>query len=67
MAEKPLLERLTASDLFLLQWDEYGWASDIGRLAILDGTRPALVSATTHSDGEQKLLQQSAGAAAVGG
>lgn len=31
------LERLTASDLFLL-WDNYGWSSDIGALAILDGT-----------------------------
>lgn len=31
------LERLTASDLFLL-WDEYGWSSDIGGLAMLDGT-----------------------------
>jgi diacylglycerol O-acyltransferase len=33
-----LLERLTASDLFLLLWDDYGWSSDIGGLAILDGT-----------------------------
>ena len=32
------LERLTASDLFLLMWDDYGWATDIGGLAILDGT-----------------------------
>ena len=38
MAETRLLERLTASDLFLLQWDRYGWSSDIGGLAILDGT-----------------------------
>ena len=38
MAETPLLERLTASDLFLLLWDDYGWSSDIGGLAILDGT-----------------------------
>ena len=29
---------MTASDLFLLQWDRYGWSSDIGGLAILDGT-----------------------------
>jgi hypothetical protein len=34
-----VLERLTASDLFLLQWDDFGWSSDIGGLAILDGTR----------------------------
>ena len=39
MADTPMLQRLTASDLFLLQWDDYGWSSDIGGLAILDGTR----------------------------
>jgi hypothetical protein len=39
MAETAVLERLTASDLFLLQWDDFGWFSDIGGLAILDGTR----------------------------
>src|SRR6516165_8788865 len=38
MAGTPVLERLTASDLFLLMWDDYGWSSDIGGLAILDGT-----------------------------
>jgi WS/DGAT/MGAT family acyltransferase len=38
MAETRLLERLTASDLFLLLWDDYGWSGDIGGLAILDGT-----------------------------
>jgi hypothetical protein len=32
------LERVTASDLFLLLWDDYGWSSDIGGLAICDGT-----------------------------
>jgi WS/DGAT/MGAT family acyltransferase len=32
------LERLTASDIFLLLWDDYGWSTDIGGLAILDGT-----------------------------
>jgi len=37
-AEIPVLERLTASDLFLLQWDDSGWFSDIGGLAILDGS-----------------------------
>ena len=36
MAEKRALERLTSSDLFPL-WDEYGWSSEIGGLAILDG------------------------------
>jgi diacylglycerol O-acyltransferase len=38
MAGTHLLERLTASDLFLLMWDDYGWSSDIGALAILDGS-----------------------------
>src|SRR5215472_355541 len=36
MRETTRLERLTASDLFML-WDDYGWSSDIGGLAILDG------------------------------
>ena len=35
---KHRFERLTASDLFLLMWDDYGWSSNIGGLAILDGT-----------------------------
>src|SRR4249919_357017 len=38
MAETRPLERLTASDLFLLLWDDYGWSTDIGGLAIVDGT-----------------------------
>jgi diacylglycerol O-acyltransferase / wax synthase len=38
MTENRPLERLTASDLFLLLWDDYGWSTDIGGLAILDGT-----------------------------
>jgi diacylglycerol O-acyltransferase / wax synthase len=38
MTGTPVLERLTASDLFLLLWDDYGWSTDIGGLAILDGT-----------------------------
>ena len=38
MAGTCLLERLTASDLFLLLWEDYGWCTDIGGLAILDGT-----------------------------
>ena len=37
-AEARRLDRLTASDLFLLLWDDYGWSTDIGGLAILDGT-----------------------------
>ena len=36
MAGTRTFERLTASDLFLL-WDDYGWSSDIGGLAIVDG------------------------------
>jgi diacylglycerol O-acyltransferase / wax synthase len=36
-AEPRLLERLTASDRFML-WEDYGWSGDIGALAILDGT-----------------------------
>ena len=38
MAGTRVLERLTASDIFLLLWDDYGWSTDIGGLAILDGT-----------------------------
>lgn len=38
MSDNRLLERVTASDLFLLLWDDYGWSTDIGGLAILDGT-----------------------------
>ncbi len=37
MTRTPVLERLTASDLFLLLWDDYGWSTDIGGLAICDG------------------------------
>jgi WS/DGAT/MGAT family acyltransferase len=36
-AEPRVLERLTASDRFML-WEDYGWSGDIGALAILDGT-----------------------------
>ena len=38
MAETASLERLSASDLFILSWDDFGWSGDIGALAILDGT-----------------------------
>jgi len=37
MTCSPRLERLTASDVFLLLWDDYGWSSDIGGFAIVDG------------------------------
>ena len=67
MAEIPVREWLAASDLVFWQWNDCGWSGDIGGLLILDGTRLALVSATLDSDGEQRLLQQSACAAAVGG
>ena len=30
------LDRLTASDRFLM-WDDYGWSSDVGALAIVEG------------------------------
>jgi Domain of unknown function (DUF3471) len=36
--ETHVFERLSASDLFVLMWDDYGWSSDIGGLAIHDGT-----------------------------
>jgi diacylglycerol O-acyltransferase / wax synthase len=39
VAETRRLERLTASDLFMLWADDFGWSQDIGVLAILDGTR----------------------------
>ena len=32
-----MIERLTAADIFLLLWDDYGWSSELGALAILDG------------------------------
>ena len=38
MAEPRVLERLTASDLFMLLWDDYGWPNQIGGLIILNGT-----------------------------
>src|SRR5215218_53445 len=39
MVETRLVDRLTASDLFMLWADDFGWSQDIGVLAILDGTR----------------------------
>jgi hypothetical protein len=30
MADRLVLERVTASDLFLLLWDDYGWCTDVG-------------------------------------
>ena len=37
MGQQRLLERLTASDRFML-WEDYGWSGDIGAIAVLDGT-----------------------------
>ena len=37
MAKKRPFDRVTASDLFLLLWDDYGWSTDIGGLAIVEG------------------------------
>ena len=36
------LHRLTASDRFLM-WDDYGWSSDIGALAVLARTEVEIV------------------------
>ena len=33
MVETGSLERLSASDLFILSWDDFGWSGDIGALA----------------------------------
>lgn len=37
MAEPRRLQRLSASDIFFLSWDDFGWSGDIGALAVLDG------------------------------
>jgi diacylglycerol O-acyltransferase / wax synthase len=39
MAERRRMDRLTASDLFMLWAGDFGWSQDIGALAILDGSR----------------------------
>jgi diacylglycerol O-acyltransferase / wax synthase len=39
MVKPRRLDRLTASDLWALWADDFGWSEDIGVLAILDGTR----------------------------
>ena len=38
MVEPRRLDRLTASDLWMLWADDFGWSEDIGVLAIVDGT-----------------------------
>ena len=37
IARAPVLDRLTASELFLLLWDDYDWSNDIGRPAVCGG------------------------------
>ena len=37
MARAPVLDQLTASELFLLLWDDYGWSNDIGGPAVCGG------------------------------
>ena len=49
MATTRRLERLSAADLFVLMWDDFGWSGDVGVLAILDGTR--LVTEATSFGG----------------
>jgi diacylglycerol O-acyltransferase / wax synthase len=39
MAKTRLVDRLTASDRFMLWADDFGWSQDIGVVAILDGSR----------------------------
>jgi hypothetical protein len=39
MVKPRRLDRLTASDLWMLWADDFGWSEDIGVLAIVDGTR----------------------------
>jgi len=56
-AETRLLERLTASDLFLLLWDDYGWSTDIGGLAILDGTSLLTRDGRVRIEAVRRLLE----------
>ena len=58
MAEPRVLERLTASDLFMLLWEDYGWSTDIGGLAILDGT------SLLDRDGHVRSTRSTSGGAA---
>jgi WS/DGAT/MGAT family acyltransferase len=57
MAGTRLLERLTASDLFLLLWDDYGWFTDIGGLAILNGTSLLDDEGRLRVDGVRRHLE----------
>ena len=57
MARMEPLERLTASDIFLLLWDDYGWSTDIGGLAILDGERLLDADGGVRIDEVRRLLE----------
>lgn len=57
MAGTRRLERLTASDLFLLLWDDYGWSTDIGGLAVVDGTNLLDVQGRVRVDAVRRHLE----------
>jgi diacylglycerol O-acyltransferase / wax synthase len=54
---KTPFDRLTASDMFLLLWDDYGWRSDIGGLAVLDGTSLLDADGQVQVDEVRRQLQ----------
>ena len=56
MPRARVLERLSASDLFRLMWDDYGWCSDVGVLAVLDGT--GVLAARAHADPVDRLASE---------
>lgn len=51
------LERVTASDLFLLLWEDYGWPTDIGGVAVLDGTNLLDAGGTVPIDKVRRHLE----------
>src|SRR5262245_66296776 len=51
------LDRVTASDLFLLLWDDYGWSSDIGVLAGVDGASLLDYGGRVRIDAVRTLLE----------
>ena len=57
MREARSLERLTASDIFLLLWQDYGWSTDIGGLAILDGTSLLDTDGRVRIEGIRRRLE----------
>src|SRR5512132_3084225 len=54
---KTPFDRLTASDMFLLLWDDYGGRSDIGGLAVLDGTSLLDADGQVQVDEVRRQLQ----------